>query len=171
MDENDIKIQGCVNPKITNMQWSGHNGEYKSDLKKDGSIWLIDNYGIGSDDLEEIIDKGMGAWIFITVQDQETEYVGVVPMNFGKIIQAGYEQTFEGVMTKKSDITFSKLISQVQSGISRDGKFLYMTFQFTDNGKKYTADVSTSYRDFFGDDPEHFADGSHSYSAVLYETE
>lgn len=245
--KDDIKIQGCVNPKITKMQWSGHRGEDKWDLNEDENNYLIDNYGgLGTDYLDEIVETGRGAWVFITVQDQETEYTGIVTMSFGEIIQEGNEKTFEGVMTKKSDITVSfdariisasaiaaapdkgwirltipkesvkfeggvkpvitggtnyesdtnmlfklfsedeeqrwvserngaltyeELIKQVQSNVKNDRKFLYMTIQFTDNGKKYTANVSTSFRDFFGDDPQNLADGSHSYSAVLYETE
>ena len=229
------------------MQWSGHHGEDKWDLKEEDSTYVIHNYGnLGSDYLEEIMDTGRGAYVFVTVQDQGTEYEGIIPMNFGDIARAGYVKTYEGVMTKKTDIKFSfdaqiisgsaiaaapdkgwirltipkasvkfeggqapqltgatnydsesnmqfnlfsededqrwvsekngrlayeDMIKQVQKGIRIDSKFLYMTFRFTDNGKKYTASVSTAYRDFFGDDPEQFGNGSHSYTAVMYETE
>lgn len=246
-DKNDIKVQGCTAPQVTKMQWSGHRGEDKWDLKEEDSAYVIHNYGnLGSDYLEEIMDTGRGAYIFVTVQDQGTEYEGIIPMNFGDIARAGYVKTYEGVMTKKTDIKFSfdaqiisgsaiaaapdkgwirltipkasvkfeggqapqltgaanydsesnmqfnlfsededqrwvsekngrlayeEMIKQVQNGIRTDRKFLYMTFRFTDNGKKYTASVSTAYRDFFGDDPEQFGNGSHSYTAVLYETE
>lgn len=124
-------------------------------------------------------DKG---WIRLTIPKDSVKFAGGVnPVITGAtnydcetyMTNALFSEDAEQrwVSEKNGQVTYEKLISQVQSGITRDGKFLYMTFQFTDHGKKYTADVSTSYRDFFGDDPEHFADGSHSYSAVLYETE
>lgn len=247
IDKNDIHFNGCVSPQITKMQWSGNFGEHRYDYEEDESgIYINRTDMLGSDYLEDTIEMGRGSWMFMTVQDQGTEYEGVIPMPYGEIVQAGNVKVFEGVLKKKSSITcsfdvevisgsaiaaapdkgwiratipyasvkfeggvnpkiasglnydnqsnmrfqliaeeenqrwmsekngcatYEALIEKVRDGIQADRKFLYMTFTFTDSGKTYTAEVSTSYRDFFGDDPDHFAEGKHSYSAVLYETE
>jgi len=247
IDKKDIHINGCVNPVIKKVQRSGNRGANKYDItENENGVLIFETNSLGTNYLEETIERGVGNWIYLTVEDQGTEYLGLVVMKFGDIIQAGNVKIFEGGMTKKTDktvsfdaeiisgsaiaaapdkgwirltipydsvkyqggsnlkivsgtnfdtetwmnfqliaedneqrwmsekngrVTYEELIKQVQRGVSQNENFLYMTLKFTDNGKTYTGNVATTYRDFFGDDPDHFAEGRHSYTAVLYETE
>lgn len=72
---------------------------------------------------------------------------------------------------KTGGVTYEELVSKVQSGVRNEKPFLFTVFTFQYNGRMYVAAAQTGYRDFFGDNPDHLLNNTHSIVMTLYETE